>query len=45
MEVLLAEQANDVKTQEASDAGKKVSPASAFLRLVNFVSPASAFPH
>jgi hypothetical protein len=50
MEVLLAAQTSHEENQETSavkskfrNAGKKVSPASAFLRLVNCVSQASTF--
>jgi hypothetical protein len=49
---LLAERTRDEENQEIPDvickcrnAGKKASPASAFLRLVNCVNPASAFRH
>jgi hypothetical protein len=52
MEVLLAERTSDEENQETSaviskcrNTRKKVSPGSAFLRLVNCVSPSSAFRH
>ncbi len=52
MEVFLAEWTRDEKNQETfaviskcQNAGTKVSSASAFLRLVNYVSPVSAFLH
>ncbi len=52
MDVFLAERTSDEENQETSavigkcrNAGKKVSPASAFLRLVKCVRLASAFRH
>jgi hypothetical protein len=50
MEVLLGERKSDEENQETSaviskcrNTGEKISPESAFLRLVNCASPASAF--
>jgi hypothetical protein len=52
MEVLLGERTSDEENQETSavkskcrNTGEKICPESAFLRLFNCASPASAFQH
>jgi hypothetical protein len=52
MDVLLTERTSDEENKETSafiskcrNTGKRVCPASPFLRLINFVSQASAFRH